>query len=167
MACRSYLILVSYVKTTKPLPSFIRLLAENNGRVIGVNEELRRVVALIPARADQETLEKIISEYTSSTVVEVKASCSDVDTACLRSKLVKSLKAKAHGGAYYFRLDDVLLAQALIEKNTLEVKIGRGALILPAPPSIFIYELREAREILERVESAINGIVGECMLGSS
>ncbi|MEM1928080.1 MAG: hypothetical protein QXS85_05035 [Acidilobaceae archaeon] len=163
MECRVYAVIVAYASSSKPLPTFIRKLSEAGARVVGLNEELRRVVAMAPAESASAT-SRVCEEFATSSSWTVKAVCSGVDVACVRERLLKTLKARAWSRVYYLTLPGSMVAQVEVKSERVVVKLGRGSLVLPPPPSLFTLSYAESEKLLSRAEDVLKLVVNNCSL---
>ncbi|MEM4928365.1 MAG: hypothetical protein QXE20_00820 [Acidilobaceae archaeon] len=163
MKCTRNLVLISYVKSSKPLPAFVRKVSELNGKIVEVNEELRRVLFRV-SQTSLESLKGLLSEFTSSHSAVFKIVCEDVDIFCLRERLIRDLKAKAWAKAYYLEVENSVLVSVELKGNRAILKLGRGSLIVPISPSLFYLSLEEVESMLTRAENVIKSVIDNCIL---
>lgn len=163
MKCSRNLVLIAYVKSSKPLPTFVRKVYELNGKVINVNEEIRRVLSFVP-QVPLEPLRTLLSEFASSYSVIFRIVCENVDPSCLKERLIKNIKAKAWAKVYYVSVENCLLVSIELRGNKAVLKLGRGSLVIPPPPSLFHLSLEEVESALVKAEDIVKLVVDGCVL---
>lgn len=151
MACTAYLVITLYVRPDRVLLRAVRSFESLGGRIVFVDEELRKVIANVRANLI-DGVERIVLEYASSHTVNVKASCS-AGSLSLVEERIKGLRGVRVGANTYY----VSVGGRVVEVNfrgggRVDVKVGvRSSLITPVPPAVFNMDLRGVRGVLEEL----------------
>ncbi len=152
--------LQAYVPLEASLPRAVRILESRyKARIVGVNEELRRIVANVPisrARGLAGECGSILVDCT----VEVKYSC--------RAKCLSGLKSIGFlvRGRIAYGIVGGRLVEVEESRAGVRVKIGRRTMQSrpspPIPPSMFIHDIGEALRVAVEAQRILEVLGGAC-----
>ena len=134
--------------------------------ILDVNEDLRRIVASVPA-SRIVGLQGLIGEYSSAHSIEAKASCRVGDERALKAFLeAHGFKAVRSGGSivYYGVLGGRLVEVEISRGGRARVKVGAATkaarITMAPPPSLFLLSINDKPvKLLDRVLSILKGRV--------
>lgn len=160
MDCRGYLVLQAYVPLEASLPRAVRILESRyRARIVGVNEELRRIVANVPISRAGGLIGDCGSILIDCTA-EVKYSC--------RAKCLSGLKAVGFlvRGRIAYGIVEGRLIEVEESRAGVRVKIGRRTTQSrpspPIPPSMFIHDIGEALRVAGDARRILEFLGGAC-----
>ncbi len=153
--CNIYLIVSLYVREDKVLLRAVRGFEGLGGRVVFIDEVLRRVIVNIKASAI-DGVDRILSEYASSYSINVKASCL-VESLSVIEDRIKGLRwVRVGANVYYVSIGGRVVEVQFRGGRRVDVKIGlRSSLVTPIPPSVFNLDLTGAREALTELPGVL------------
>jgi hypothetical protein len=156
LACRVYLIISLYVRLDKVLLKVVRNFESLGGRVVFVDEELRRLIVNVKASLI-DAVEHIILESASGYSANVKVACL-VNSLSVIEDMVRGLRGvRAGANTYYVSVNGRVVEVSFRGGGRVDVKVGvRSSLVTPVPPAVFNIDLRGVREVL----AELPGILG-------
>ena len=148
-SCGSYLLVSLRVRLDRPFPRVVRILEGLGARLDYVDEEQRRITALVPITRIA-SLAEVEGEYTDYMSVTVKASCRG-EPGAVGERLRGMGFTRVSRGSTSLYLGSYRGRAVEVEVSGRRVKVKVGARTtgrprLPVPPSLFTLDLREARE---------------------
>ncbi len=158
MECIGYLVAQVYVPQEYSMPRALREL-EELGRILSVNEELRRIAASISIKKARPLAR--LCERMQLCMAEVKYSC----RGSLKPGGLRGFKRQ---GRVWYGVIKGRVVEVEVLRGRFKVKIGartRASTINPpVPPSLFTMDIREAMEAIEDSKAVLEG-VREVMIG--